>query len=59
MVDVRGPVHVQVQISDGGKLWVNVDGVCKLRVYDAVAVEVTDDRTKEPVSRELTDDEEE
>jgi len=32
MIDIHGPEHVQIQIGKDGKLWVNVDGVCRLRV---------------------------
>lgn len=32
MVDITNPIHeVEVTLTDG-KLWVNVDGICRLRV---------------------------
>jgi len=32
MVDVNAPIEVEVAISVNGKtLWVNVDGICRLR----------------------------
>lgn len=41
MVDVRGPDIVQVEVSqDGGTLWVNIDGVCRLRVQDPRSMHV-------------------
>lgn len=33
MLDITGPEHVQVTWSADSKvLWINIDGVCKLRV---------------------------
>ena len=40
MVDVKNPSTVDIRVSDDGKVWVNVDGVCALRVYGAGEVEV-------------------
>ena len=37
MVDMKGPEDVEVKITyvDGKiRLWVNVDGTCRLRIYD-------------------------
>ena len=36
LIDIRSPEkQVEVQISDDGKrLWVNVDGICLLRIQD-------------------------
>lgn len=45
MVDVTAPGCVQVQISkDGRTLWINVDGVCRLRCCRVAALEVEDGR---------------
>lgn len=42
LLDITAPVHgVEVSVSpDGTKLWVNVDGVCVLRVCRAPRIEV-------------------
>jgi hypothetical protein len=35
MLDIRGPIGVEIEISlQGTVLWVNIDGVCRLRVQD-------------------------
>jgi hypothetical protein len=36
MTDMKSPADVQIQIDKSQpewKLWVNVDGVCRLRIY--------------------------
>lgn len=36
MIDINSPEVVEVSINeDGTKLWVNVDGICRLRVYQS------------------------
>lgn len=33
MLDIRDPIGVEIETSeDGRRLWVNVDGICRLRV---------------------------
>ena len=32
-IDIRKPESVEIT-SDGKNLWVNIDGICRLRVYD-------------------------
>ncbi len=46
MLDLVSPrVGVQVQIETTGRtLWVNVDGICRLRIQDIKHLEVDDDR---------------
>lgn len=48
MIDIYNPeVGVEVLISETGtKLWVNVDGICRLRIYGSPAI-VINDKTKE------------
>ena len=34
MIDIASPTEqVEIVLKDG-KLWVNVDGICRLRIYD-------------------------
>lgn len=46
MIDIRSPEFgVEVHIDESGKrLWVNVDGICKLRIYDIQTLTVIDER---------------
>lgn len=46
MLDITAPKLVQVQVSNNGRLWVNVDGVCRLRVCKAGDIEVADNYKK-------------
>lgn len=33
MIDIRGPEHVEIALDeDHETIWVNVDGVCRLRI---------------------------
>lgn len=33
MLDIRDPVGVEIETSeDGRRIWVNVDGICRLRI---------------------------
>jgi len=42
-IDLNHADAVQIQIGDNGKkLWINVDGVCKLRLCDIEFIEVED-----------------
>lgn len=35
MLDIRGPIGVEIETDQNGtKLWVNIDGVCRLRIQD-------------------------
>lgn len=45
MVDITSPRTVQVQIrSDGKVIWINVDGMCRLRCCQIEHLDVEDDR---------------
>lgn len=33
MFDIREPQTVQIEVSNKGVVWVNVDGECRLRVH--------------------------
>ena len=45
IIDLRGVDNVQVQVdADGHKLWVNIDGICRLRVYAAQRIDIDDPR---------------
>lgn len=46
MVDVTGPEQVEVLIRNDGKvIWINVDGVCRLRCCRIVnPITITDER---------------
>ena len=47
VVDIRGG-NVQIDIKDDGKvLWVNVDGVCRLRVATPESIEISDWRKEQ------------
>lgn len=46
MLDISGPEIVQIDLSLDGKVWVNVDGVCRLRIYGARCIDVDDKRPK-------------
>jgi hypothetical protein len=46
MLDITAPEIVEVQIrSDGTVLWVNVDGVCRLRICCITNFILSDERT--------------
>lgn len=41
LVDITNPRSVEVEIAqDGGRLWVNVDGVCVLRICQIPRIHV-------------------
>ncbi len=45
MIDITAPSHVEIKIRGDGKvLWVNVDGICKLRVCQIKELELIDER---------------
>jgi hypothetical protein len=45
--DITAPAHVQIIIrADGKTVWVNVDGICKLRICQIPILEVEDQRPK-------------
>lgn len=45
VIDLNGCQAIQIQVSeDGTKVWVNVDGICRLRAYACQRVEVEDNR---------------
>jgi hypothetical protein len=50
MYDDRAKI-VEIQVTDDGiggtKVWVNVDGKCELRVYEAKEVVIDDQRIKQ------------
>lgn len=50
MVDCVNNEEVEVRISVDGRLWVNVDGICRLRAYKAKQIIIEDERqiTNEP-----------
>lgn len=48
MIDIAGAKLVEIQIdNDGQVVWINVDGVCQLRVSKPEHVIVMDDRENE------------
>lgn len=50
MIDLRGSKIVEVEISDDWTLWVNVDGVCRLRIQDIkIALAIRDARKEQDV----------
>lgn len=54
MIDMRDVGSVEVQIKEnGGVIWVNVDGVCQLRITKLKNLRIIDERTKEV--RKLTE----
>jgi hypothetical protein len=46
MLDIKAPNHgVQINVShDGDTIWVNVDGICMLRICQIQELEIHDDR---------------
>jgi len=44
MLNVNDPESVQIEVSDDGRVWVNIDGKCALRVYGSKDIEVCDAR---------------
>lgn len=58
MEDIPGAKIVEVQIrTDGKVLWVNVDGICALRVCNIENVSVDDMRSLQAKSCEFVEDE--
>jgi len=46
-IDITAPKAVQIDIREDGKvLWINVDGICRLRCCQIELLEVEDRRTK-------------
>jgi Lon protease-like protein len=44
--DITGAAIVEVRVrADGRVLWVNVDGICRLRVCQIDQIEVEDERS--------------
>ena len=47
MIDLTAPKYVEVVIDKPGKIvWVNVDGICRLRCCQVDEIHLTDDRPK-------------
>lgn len=45
MLDITGAEHVEVRLrSDYKVIWVNVNGICRLRICDIDKLEVNDER---------------
>jgi len=45
MLDITAPEQVQVLVNvDGSVLWVNIDGVCRLRVCRMKDLDIQDSR---------------
>lgn len=44
LVDLNGAKLIEVEVSADGKLWVNVDGICRLRAQDTQVLIVSDKR---------------
>lgn len=45
LLDITGPVIVQIQIrNDGDVIWINVDGMCRMRICRISALYLDDDR---------------
>jgi hypothetical protein len=43
MLDIAGAKLVEVEVSKDGKvIWINVDGICRLRICQIRAIEVKD-----------------
>lgn len=48
LVDIADSKVVEIEIRDDGKvLWVNVDGVCRLRFYEPGEIIIIDHRKKQ------------
>lgn len=51
MLDITGPQEVEIKISyDGRTVWINVDGICRLRCCRIEEIDLTDAR-QGPVHR--------
>lgn len=44
MLDITAPEFVQIEVSTEGVVWVNVDGICRLRACRCGTVQVNDYR---------------
>ena len=45
-LDVTAPIHVEIVIrSDGTVIWVNIDGICRLRACRITKLTLNDERT--------------
>lgn len=45
MKDISGPEHVEILIRHDGKVvWINVDGICHLRICGMNKLVLTDER---------------
>ena len=45
-VDVNDPVAVEIKITSN-RIWINVEGVCVLRIFDPGTVQVVDERAED------------
>lgn len=48
MVDITKPQIVEIQISNNGVIWVNVDGICRLRCCRIEKLVIDDQRVIYP-----------
>ena len=48
LTDITGPGIVEIQVrADGKVVWVNVDGICRLRCCQIKQLKLDDERPKE------------
>lgn len=46
MIDLRDTKVVEICMGAEGQLWVNVDGICRLRIYNAGEIRIENNREK-------------
>jgi len=54
MEDIRNPQIVQIILGREGQVWINIDGVCRLRVL-AAKIQIDDNRINTDIRREHDD----
>lgn len=50
MIDIPEPSVCEIQIDKSGKrIWVNINGICRLRLTSTTGVAIEDDRELSPI----------
>ena len=44
MIDVRLPKFVEILIGKEDQIWINIDGICRLRIQNPLKLIITDER---------------
>lgn len=49
MIDITGPEHVEIALNEAHEIiWVNVDGICRLRICKVKHLVIEDMKAQQP-----------